>query len=158
MTNEQAEQSNFEGWAIVEIFGHQRYAGRVSTQVFGNACMFRVDVPELPAREETAERASYDNNGRRIPPGAIMQYGAVQGYTKLFGVGAIYALTPCTEAFAIKALEQMQPRPLLAVDIPEHLKHKELAAAAVPDAIQDLAGGEPDEDENPFASRRPRRP
>lgn len=26
MTNEQAEQNLFEGWAIVEIFGHQRYA------------------------------------------------------------------------------------------------------------------------------------
>lgn len=144
MTNEAAEQSKFEGWAIVEIFGHQRYAGMVSTQVFGSACMFRVDVPELPAREEIVERRRYDDNGRMVPAGSVFKYGRIQGYTKLFGVGAIYALTPCTEAFAMKALEQMASRPLITVDIPEHLKQKELAA---PDALAEYVGDLPDDEE-----------
>ena len=49
MEQQAATQSRFEGWAIVEMFGHQREAGFVTTESFGPACLFRVDTPALPA-------------------------------------------------------------------------------------------------------------
>lgn len=121
MIPESAQSNSFEGWAIVEIFGHQRYAGHVSTEAFGTAVMFRVDVPALEARERVSLRPGYVGD-KYVPAGALIQEGAVQGYTKLFGVGAIYAITPCTQEAAIQAVEQMQPRPLMALKLPDDVK------------------------------------
>src|SRR5215467_13892732 len=53
--NHEASNATFEGWAILEIFGHQRYAGYVTTQTFGAASMFRLDVPALEERERTTK-------------------------------------------------------------------------------------------------------
>jgi hypothetical protein len=50
------KQSAFEGWAVLEIFGHQTYAGFVTTQTFGQAVLFRVDVPPLAERERLSKR------------------------------------------------------------------------------------------------------
>lgn len=36
----------FESWAIVELFGHQKIAGRVAEQQIAGTVMLRVDVPE----------------------------------------------------------------------------------------------------------------
>lgn len=66
-----AEQ--FDTWAVVELFGHQQIAGRVAEQTIGGSTFVRVDVPETPESV---------------------------GYTKLYGPGAIYAITPTTEAIA----------------------------------------------------------
>ena len=105
MTQESAQDNGFSGWAVVEIFGHQRYAGHVSTQAFGTAVMFRVDVPALESRERVTSRPGYAGD-QYVPAGTLIQEGAVQGYTKLFGVGAIYAITPCTQEAALKAVEE----------------------------------------------------
>ena len=49
--------ATFEGWAIVELFGHGKEAGFVKTEYYGSCAMFRVDVPELPEREYPLVRA-----------------------------------------------------------------------------------------------------
>jgi hypothetical protein len=103
-------QSAFEGWAVLEIFGHQRYAGYVTTAAFGQAVLFRVDVPPLAERERVTKHHGYDDDGTSVPPGSTVKEAAVQGYTKYFGPGAIYAMTPCTQEVAQEAVEAMQPR------------------------------------------------
>lgn len=45
MTTEQAV--NAAQWAIVELFGHQRIAGRISEHALGGCSFVRVDVPAL---------------------------------------------------------------------------------------------------------------
>lgn len=60
------EVQQFNQWAIVEVFGHVTYAGRVSEQRIGDTTFIRVDVPKVP--ERTA-------------------------FTKLFGGNAIYSMT-----------------------------------------------------------------
>ena len=112
------KQATFEGWAIVEVFGHQRYAGFVTTEAFGQAVLFRVDVPPLAERERTTKQYGYDDDGKSVPPGSIVKESAVQGYTKYFGPGAIYAMTPCTQDAAEKAVESMQARKVSVVSIP----------------------------------------
>lgn len=65
----------FEAWAIVELFGHQVIAGRVTDQAIGGETFIRVDVPAV---------------------------GEKKKFTKMFGKGAIYAITP-TEESTVKA-------------------------------------------------------
>jgi hypothetical protein len=111
------DQATFDGWAILEIFGHQRYAGRVKTEAYGQSVFWRIDVPPLEPRERIS--TCYECIGNTsCPPGTIVQEKAVQGYSKLFGSGAIYCLTPCTQEAAMKAVEDMQARPLMAVKLP----------------------------------------
>lgn len=110
-------QSNFFGWAVVEIFGHQRYAGYVTTEAFGQAVLFRVDVPPLAERERVTKSYEYSDTGTSIPPGSTVKEAAVQGYTKLFGPGAIYAITPCTQEAAETAVAASASRKLQIVTL-----------------------------------------
>lgn len=45
------ENATFEGFAILELNGHNKEIGFVTTCNFGGPSLFRVDQPELPARE-----------------------------------------------------------------------------------------------------------
>jgi hypothetical protein len=69
----------FESWAIVELFGHQRIAGRVSEEQLAGTSFLRVDVPETHHAEP---------------------------FTRFYGASAIYAVTPVEEAIAKRAAEQ----------------------------------------------------
>lgn len=131
------KQASFEGWAIVEVFGHQRYAGYVTTEAFGQAVLFRVDVPPLAERERKTKHYGYDDEGKSVPPGSIVKEAAVQGYTKYFGPGAIYAMTPCTQEAAEKAVESMQSRKVSVVSL-----SPDAAVLALPD------GGDADDDDD----------
>lgn len=128
------QESNFEGWAILEIFGHQKYAGFVRTEYYGAACMFRLDVPPLKESERVTPCGCYVEEGemnRYVPPGSMVKHAATEGYSKLFGVGAVYSMTPCDEKAALAAVEKLQPRPLMLVRLPEG---KALAAGADADS------------------------
>jgi len=110
-------QAKFEGWAVVEVMGHQSFAGYVTTEAFGAAILFRIDVPALEARERVTKAPGYIND-QYAPAGTTVQEGATPGYTKLFGAGSIYCITPCSEDFAKKAVERSQPRPLISLQLP----------------------------------------
>lgn len=139
------QTTKFEGWAVVEVFGHQRYAGFVTTQAFGQAVMFRVDVPPLEERERVTKSYEYID-GQNVPPGSTVKESAVQGYTKLFGVGAIYGITPCTQEAAVKAVAAMQSRKMQLVAL---APDRALGSAYVYDAgdetEDDFADGEPED-------------
>jgi hypothetical protein len=84
-------EQKFEQWAIVELFGHQRIAGRVTEQTIGGCAFVRVDVPVLEATGEVA---------------------ATQAFTKLFGQGAIYAISFVDEAAASMVARQLRVQPI----------------------------------------------
>lgn len=111
------EQAKFDGWAIVDVMGHQRYVGYVTTEAYGGAVLFRIEVPALEERERVTVRAGY-LDGVLVPAGTRVKEGAVQGYTKLVGAGSIYTITPCTQEAALKAVEQAQPRPMTPIGLP----------------------------------------
>jgi hypothetical protein len=125
------QQAKFDDWAIVEVMGHQRYAGYVTTENYGNAVLFRVDVPEQPARERVTLRSGYVD-GEWVEAGTTIAEGATSGYSKLIGAGSIYAITPCSEEAARRAVDEIQPRALKVVSLPA------IAALSAP-------GGAPDE-------------
>jgi hypothetical protein len=120
------QQARFDGWAIVDVMGHQRYVGYVTTEAYGAAVLFRIDVPALEERERVTKRPGYID-GKYLPAGTTVKEGAVAGYSKLVGSGSIYTITPCTKEAALVAVEEMQARPLMSVALPPE---RTLAAAA----------------------------
>lgn len=93
-----------ELFAIVELFGHQKIAGKVTEQSIGPATFVRVDVPESSKQPS---------------------------FTRLLNPSAIYAINPVTEEvmkhmagnFAAKPIEswdiQKMNEKLLALGQPE---------------------------------------
>jgi hypothetical protein len=134
------QQAKFEGWGIVDVLGHQRYVGYVTTEAYGQAVLFRIDVPALDERERVTKRPGYSAaDGRYLPAGTTVKEGAVAGYTKLIGAGSIYAITPCTKDAALAAVEASQPRPLMSVALPPD--------RALPGDARNDAGPDEDDDE-----------
>ena len=86
------ENATFEGWMILELFGHNMIAGFVSEQSIGGAAFIRVDVPALDGKE---------------------------GFTKFFNGSAIYAMTPTTEVVATQAAENLAVRPITPWVVPD---------------------------------------
>lgn len=117
----EAPQSKLETWAIVELMGHAREIGFVTTEYFGPACLFRVDVPELPEREFVLPRPEWvtdeKGNSQYVPVGSKVKRSAVPGRSPLLGVASIYKLTPCTEATARAAIEEFAPRKLTLLEL-----------------------------------------
>ena len=89
------EQSKIDQWAIIELFGHSRIAGRVTEQTIGGCAFVRVDVPAV---------------------------GKEQPVTKLFGQGAIYAITFVDQEAATLAAAAIQIRPIDAWELQKALK------------------------------------
>jgi hypothetical protein len=79
------QQQSFDQYCIVELFGRQVIAGRVTEQTIGSCAFIRVDVP------------AYDDS----PP-----------VTHFYGQGAIYGMTPVSEDAVLAVLRQYQPRPV----------------------------------------------
>ena len=114
------EQQNakFEGWALVELMGHQREAGFVTTQYFGDKAMFQIDVPEIPARQETLEIPRWLDDVL-APVGTVVEGAAIPGRTRLVNPGAVYALNPATEAAVRVAVARGERREIKVISLPE---------------------------------------
>lgn len=85
------DKQKFEQWALLELFGHQRLAGRVTEETIGGQSFVRVDVPECPAHDDKP---------------------ATQAFTKLFGPGAIYSISFMDEAAARIFVRQLRVQPI----------------------------------------------
>jgi len=88
-------KETFDIWAIIELFGHSKLAGRVSEQTIGGATFLRVDVPEMEG---------------------------CPAFTRFYGAGAVYAITPTDEKTARRVVEALRPRPInvYGVIVPEY--------------------------------------
>ena len=114
------QQGSFEGWAILEMMGHRREIGYVTTEHYGAASLFRVDSPAFEEREFEITRPQYiESSGRMVPKGSRVKRSAIPSKSCLVGPGSIYALNPCTEEVARKAIEEGIHRPLILISMPE---------------------------------------
>jgi len=112
----ESPQAKFEGWAVVELFGHQREAGYVTTEYFGSGALFRVEVPALPEREVTIDHAQWIDD-KLVPKNSRVVRAAVAGRTRFLGPGSIYALNPCSEEACRKAIDAMSPRAVKVIEL-----------------------------------------
>ena len=95
-------------WAVVEVMGRTRYAGKVTEQVIAGAAFVRLDVPATPALLQ----------GERV----ISE--AVAAFTRYIGAASIFAITPTTEAEARNLARLWGAMP---VDLWESKKAQQLA-------------------------------
>lgn len=116
-----AEQSNFEGWAEVELFGHQKEVGYVTTQHFGQAALFQIDIPGIAEKEVILDGPEYGPDGQWLPDGSRVIRSAREGRTRLVGPGAIYAINPCSEEAAMELIANGHRRIIKVVDVPKAL-------------------------------------
>lgn len=95
-------------FAVVELFGHNKMAGRVTEQTIGVASFIRVDVPETDTQP---------------------------AYSRLLNPSAIYAINPVTEEVAKHMACQIQSRPIETWDARQMLeKLEKLSAKQLTDA------------------------
>ena len=79
------DNDKFETWGVVELFEHSRIAGKISEATIGGCSFVRVDVPEVGGRP---------------------------AFSKLYGNGAIYSMTPTSEEVVMAALKSIHEAPL----------------------------------------------
>jgi len=96
-------EQKFEAWGLLELFGHQRIAGKLSEETIGGCHFIRIDVPDLPAAESDNYRPARS---------------ATPGYTRYFTQGAIYSMTPTSEAAARAMAANLRTVPVQAYDLP----------------------------------------
>lgn len=87
----------FETWGIVEVMGHLKLAGHLTEQQVAGSALLRVDVPESEGRP---------------------------AFSRLFGAGSIYSITPTTEEVARGVADTLRAAPLTAWDLPDDWKQK----------------------------------
>lgn len=126
-------QASFSGWARVEINGHNTHIGHVTTEVFGQAVLFRVDQPHIPGTEETLTRAEWIGEVY-AQPGSVVKREDIQAASVLVGPGSIYRITPLSEEAAMLAIRSSQRRPLIPVRLVEG---KQIAPAMDEDEEED---------------------
>lgn len=103
----------FEEWAIIDLFGHQKIAGKVSEQQVGGCAFVRVDVPKTD---------------KQAP------------FTRLFGAGAIYAITITDEETAKAAATYYEPEPMDRWTVADMMKRKALPGPDDKDTLFDEDG------------------
>ena len=113
------QQASFNGWAKIEVMGHQTHIGYVRTEAYGGAVLFRVDVPALPERDYVLEKPEYVD-GNWTPAGAKVHRSGTEGHTVMVGASSIYRMTPCSEAAAMKAIESHTRPELKLIELPSH--------------------------------------
>ena len=79
------EQNAYEGFAVIELMGHNTLAGYISEQTIAGTAMLRVDVPAV---------------------------GDVPAYTKFVSGSAVYGITPTSQEVAERAAQRLQVRPV----------------------------------------------
>lgn len=78
-----------KAWALVELFGHQRIVGMVTVDPIDFPGMIRVDVPDLLKDDKVVR----------------------QGFTRYFGRGALYGVTPISEQSVRELLPHVDGHP-----------------------------------------------
>jgi hypothetical protein len=84
-------EAGYEGWAIMELMGHRKLAGRVSEATIGGASFIRLDIPKE---------------------------GGLDFATQFYAPAAVYCITPATEALARQYASNFQPRPVTRYELP----------------------------------------
>lgn len=77
------ERASF--WALVELMGRAKIAGEISEFQFAGGTLIRVDVPETESQP---------------------------AFTRMYGISAIYCITPVDEAVARTLAQNLVARPV----------------------------------------------
>ena len=85
------QPTSFEVFALVELFGHNKIAGKVSEQVIAGTGFVRVDVPDTTRKP---------------------------AHTRFFNPSAIYSITPVEESVATRLAESIYTPDIVPLTAP----------------------------------------
>ena len=128
------KQNEFNGWAKVEVMGHQSHVGYVTTETYGAACLFRIDQPRMEAQRETLQSPRWVGD-IYAGIGSEVENPEIEPTSVLVGAGSIYRIIPCDEATARVVIRREQRRPLMVVKL---VAGNLLAAPAIVDDLDEL--------------------
>ena len=153
------QQTKFEGWAIVEMMGHQKEIGYVTTEAYGVAVLFRVDTPDIPPHEYTLRRPEYGRVGDHeecyLPVGTKVKREGSPAKSRMVSPAALYAMNPCTEEVAREAIARASLRPLICLEMPAEITRRlpapseEAAGAPADEEAESPDDGSTDEGDDP---------
>jgi DNA polymerase-3 subunit epsilon len=125
MREERFMSEKFDMQCVVELFGHSRIAGKVTEQAIGGATFIRVDVPKTTKRD---------------------------GFTRFYGAGAIYSITPVDEQVAAAMAESLEVEPVSEWTLSLALRDKLIPATTgpAPDREDWDSSSEWSDDEKPY--------
>jgi hypothetical protein len=108
-------QAAFEGWCILEVFGHRKLGGYLREQELASASFLRIDIPAVDGRAPA---------------------------TQFYAPTAVYAITPCTEEIARSVAGLFRPEPvsrwdLRAIEAPRRVMDDDDPFAGDPDPGDD---------------------
>lgn len=83
---DEQRSEGFNEWAIVELMGHRRIAGRVTEQEIAGRAFLRIDIPQEDGGEAT----------------------------EFYNPASLYGMTPCDEALARVVAREIDRRPVSA--------------------------------------------
>lgn len=84
-------KKTFDEWALVELFGHARIVGKVTEATIAGGAFIRVDVPN--------------------------DDGSAVVFTRFFGPGAIYSMSPIDKDLALKLAKAQQAEPVKVYEL-----------------------------------------
>lgn len=97
---QQTATEQFSGWAIVELMGHNKISGRVTTTTLAGSPFIRVDVPAVAEQK---------------------------AYTRFFNPSAVYSINPVTEEIATGMVADCRSEPVQRYQLPRLLTAPEEA-------------------------------
>lgn len=87
------QPSDFHSWAIIEVFGHEKFAGEVSTAKVGDSSMIMLSVPEIKNEKVT-----------------------LPGFVKYINHQSVFSITPVSEEYAREMAVQLSKHPVEGYD------------------------------------------
>lgn len=119
MNTEKQEEKTI--WAVVEIYGHKKFAGLVHG-LEGEIQLIRFDIPK---KGEEYQTVYYNRN-------------------------AIFSLTPCTEETARTVSTAFSHRPVGLYEVPHLAEMRQAYEEKLGDKLAELGEGEEDDDEEDY--------
>jgi len=101
-----------EIWAIVELMGHVRVAGKLTEEEHFGAKLGRIDVPKLP------DKNCVNCKGLDVAPCPTCGGGGF--VTQFFGGSSVYRITAVSEDVARAAAKSTQIQPVHSWEMPQH--------------------------------------
>lgn len=87
------QKTNFECWAVVQVYGHTTYAGYIAERNLFGKVMCELTVPEVTNEKVT-----------------------LPSFTKVFNPDSIFDITPVSEEYAIEMAAKLSKHPIEAYE------------------------------------------
>lgn len=103
------ENENFAHWAVIEVFGHEKYAGHVTTEQIGGHSMVKLTVPAI------------EENSIKLP-----------GFVKYINHTSVFSITPVNEEYATAMAVRLKKHPV------QGYEHRQIVTEMAQRAVNDM--------------------